>query len=334
MVAIRGRLRECPVFVPTCPCRVEPVSGVPQGPTKVRVTTEKPWPKREVEVRDLSANAWMDLEALGKVKFPRTTQFAAAAAIIGCAEIQLLSRSREHTLDAWSDALSAGPRWKEEILLAAVPPGSPLANAMGVLAFIEAEKMAVALLLALGADSTASLAEIGFRRIPMLALPPTAAGPAAAGAPASFPMEGMGRLVDLGSGGRLALERAAQLLRKLHIARPVDDGDRLGWTVAMARASQSITATAAGWLQWSHATPAFCWARALGGGSPSSSMVRRSAIPIRCRSLLPRAEKELFGPWNFLAFCSGWLVLMSVEVNHQHLQKARHWAFLGSAFPS
>ena len=86
MVTIRGRLRECPVFVPTCPCRVEPVNGVPQGPTKVRVTTDKSWPKREVEVRDLSANAWMDLESLGKVKFPRTTQFAAAAAIIGCAE--------------------------------------------------------------------------------------------------------------------------------------------------------------------------------------------------------------------------------------------------------
>ena len=86
MVSIRGKLRECPVFVPTCPCRVEPVNGVPQGPTKVRVTTDKSWPKREVEVRDLSANAWMDLDALGKVKFPRTTQFAAAAAIIGCAE--------------------------------------------------------------------------------------------------------------------------------------------------------------------------------------------------------------------------------------------------------
>ena len=39
--------------------------------------------------------------------------------------------------------------------------------------------MAVAMLLALGADSAASLAEIGFRRIPMLALPPAAAGPAA-----------------------------------------------------------------------------------------------------------------------------------------------------------
>ena len=184
---------------------------------------------------------------------------------MGVKSPQLLSRTREHTLDAWSDALSAGPRQTGEALLAAVPPGSPLANAMVVRAFIESEKMAVALLLALGADNSASLAEIGFRRIPMLALPPAAAGPAAAGPPASFPMEGMGRLVDLGSGGRLTLERAAQLLSKLHIARPLDDGDRLGWTVAMARASQSVTATAAGWLQWSHTTPAF-WARAMGDG--------------------------------------------------------------------
>ena len=41
-------------------------------------------------------------------------------------------------------------------------------------------------------------------------------------------------------------------------------------------------------------------------------------ILIRCRSLLQRAEKELFGPWNFLEFCSDCLVLMSVEVRHQH----------------
>ena len=73
-------------------------------------------------------------------------------------------------------------------------------------------------MLAMGADSAASLAEIGFRRIPMLALPPAAAGPAAAVVPAPFPMEGMGRLVDLGIGGRLALDKAAQLLRKLRAA--------------------------------------------------------------------------------------------------------------------
>ena len=78
---------------------------------------------------------------------------------------QLLSRTREHTLDAWSDALSAGPRQTGETLLAAVPPGSPLANAMGVLEFTETEKMAVALLLELGADSSASLADIGFRPV-------------------------------------------------------------------------------------------------------------------------------------------------------------------------
>ena len=97
--------------------------------------------------------------------------------------------------------------------------------------------MAVAMLLALGAGNAAMLAEVGFRRIPMLALPPAAAGPAAAGAPASFPMEGMGRLVDLGSGGRLALDKAAQLLSKLHIARPADDGDRLESARAPGRPS-------------------------------------------------------------------------------------------------
>ena len=74
-----------------------------------------------------------------------------------------------------------------------------------------------------------------------------------------------GTTKDLGSGGRLALDKAAQLLSKLHIARPADDGDRLGWAVAISRASQSATATAAGWLQWPHTAPSF-WARALGDG--------------------------------------------------------------------
>ena len=64
--------------------------------------------------------------------------------------------------------------------------------------------------------------------------------------------EKMGRPVDLGSGGRLSLEKVAQLLGRLQIARPADDGDRLEWTVAMVRASQSVTSAAAGWLHWSH----------------------------------------------------------------------------------
>ena len=114
-----------------------------------------------------------------------------------------------------------GKKKGADLLVAGAPGGSFLGNAMGALALLEAEKMAVAMLLALGAESVASLAEIGFRRIPMLALPPAAAGSAAAGVPASFPMEGMGRLADLGSGGRLALDKAAQLLSKLHIARLV-----------------------------------------------------------------------------------------------------------------
>ena len=43
---------------------------------------------------------------------------------------QLLSRTREHTLGAWSDALSAAPRQKGADLLAAVLLGSFLQNAM------------------------------------------------------------------------------------------------------------------------------------------------------------------------------------------------------------
>jgi hypothetical protein len=84
--------------------------------------------------------------------------------------------------------------------------------------------MAVAMFLALGGGGASSLAAIGFRHLPYLAPPPAAAGAAAAVVSASFPMEGMGRLVDLGTGGRLALEKAAQLLGRLHIARPADDG--------------------------------------------------------------------------------------------------------------
>ena len=47
---------------------------------------------------------------------------------------KLLSRTREHTLDAWSEALSAGPRQKGADLVAGVPPGSFLGNARGALA--------------------------------------------------------------------------------------------------------------------------------------------------------------------------------------------------------
>ena len=105
-----------------------------------------------------------------------------------------------------------------------------------------------AMFLALGGDGAAALSAIGFRRLPYLAPAPAAAAAAAAAAavPVSTPMEGMGRLVDLGSGGRLSLERAAQLPGRPQIARPADDGDRLGWTVAMVRTSQSATSAAAG----------------------------------------------------------------------------------------
>jgi hypothetical protein len=49
---------------------------------------------------------------------------------------QLLSRTREHTLYAWSEAPSSGPRQKGADLIAGVPAGSPLGNAIvGVRAF-------------------------------------------------------------------------------------------------------------------------------------------------------------------------------------------------------
>ena len=54
---------------------------------------------------------------------------------------QLLSRTREHTLDAWSEALPAGPRQKGAGLVAGVPVGSFLGNAMGALALLEAGEM-------------------------------------------------------------------------------------------------------------------------------------------------------------------------------------------------
>ena len=168
---------------------------------------------------------------------------------MGAKSPQLLSRTREHTLDAWSEALASGPRQKGADLIAGAPVGSPLGNAMGVRAFLEAENMAVAMSLALGGDGAAALPAIGFRHLPYLAPPPAAAAGAAAVVPAPFPMEGMGRLVDLGTGGWLSLDKAAQLLGRPHIARPADDGNRLGWTVAMVRASQSATSTAAAWLQ-------------------------------------------------------------------------------------
>ena len=51
---------------------------------------------------------------------------------MGTKSPQLLSRTREHTLDALSETLAQGPRQKGADLIAGVPAGSPLGNALGV----------------------------------------------------------------------------------------------------------------------------------------------------------------------------------------------------------
>ena len=69
-----------------------------------------------------------------------------SAGVMSCMGVkppQLLSRTWESTLDAWSEALSAGPRQKGADLIAGATGGSFLGNAMGVRALLEAEKMAV-----------------------------------------------------------------------------------------------------------------------------------------------------------------------------------------------
>ena len=87
VLRIDGEDFTVPVFVATCPARVEPVNGVEQN-GKVRVTTDKAWPRPEVllPLGPLAANFWMDLEALGKVVFPTTVQFAAGCAVLLQAE--------------------------------------------------------------------------------------------------------------------------------------------------------------------------------------------------------------------------------------------------------
>ena len=77
-----------PVFVATCPARVEPVNGVQQN-GKVRVTTDKAWPRPEILEESFgphAVNFWIDLTVLSKVVFPTTVQFAAAAAVLSQAE--------------------------------------------------------------------------------------------------------------------------------------------------------------------------------------------------------------------------------------------------------
>ena len=63
-------------FIPCFPCRMEPCGAVQQG-AKVRVTTDKSWPKEPVgDVA--SVNSGIDLAQLGVTKFCRVLDFTKA----------------------------------------------------------------------------------------------------------------------------------------------------------------------------------------------------------------------------------------------------------------
>ena len=75
-------------FVVTCPARIEPCNGVQQN-SKVRTTTDKSWPKLGVlsdGSDELAVNPLIALDELAKSEFPKTTQFAAATAVMIQAE--------------------------------------------------------------------------------------------------------------------------------------------------------------------------------------------------------------------------------------------------------
>ena len=83
-------------FVASCPARVDPCNGVQQG-SKVRTTTDKSWPKLEVLPDgsvELAVNPLIALDELAKSKFPKTTQFSAATAILMQAEPKLARDTR------------------------------------------------------------------------------------------------------------------------------------------------------------------------------------------------------------------------------------------------
>ena len=67
-------------FLPCFPCRVEPCNGVAQG-SKVRVTTDKSWPKPGMS-KLLSVNDGIDLADFGAVEFGRVSDLSKAVAIL------------------------------------------------------------------------------------------------------------------------------------------------------------------------------------------------------------------------------------------------------------
>ena len=79
-----------------CPARIEPCNGVQQN-SKVRTTTDKSWPKLEVLPEgsdELAANLLIALDEFAKSAFPKTTQFAAATAVMVQAEPSTASADR------------------------------------------------------------------------------------------------------------------------------------------------------------------------------------------------------------------------------------------------
>ena len=71
-------------FLPCFPCRVEPCGAVQQG-AKVRITTDKSWPRDPVE-GVVSVNSGIDLAALGVARFAKVLDFTKAVAILQQAE--------------------------------------------------------------------------------------------------------------------------------------------------------------------------------------------------------------------------------------------------------
>ena len=85
---LNGETVEITGFVATCPARIEPCNGVQQN-SKVRTTTDKSWPKLTVlppGSHELAVNPMIALDELAKSEFPKTTQFAAATAVLMQAE--------------------------------------------------------------------------------------------------------------------------------------------------------------------------------------------------------------------------------------------------------
>ena len=67
-------------FLPCFPTRVEPCNGVAQG-SKVRVTTDKSWPKPGMTAVK-SVNDGINLKELGQARFCRVVDFTRAAAML------------------------------------------------------------------------------------------------------------------------------------------------------------------------------------------------------------------------------------------------------------